>query len=415
MKGFIPKMAFQNLMRYRKRSMITAGAIAYGLMMFIVIRSLLIGIDTESEINLRLYETASGRIMAPGYWDQREERPLDLSFHPSSVEKLLDESGAGWAPRVRFGGDLVFFKNPFPEDGSIPGVFTAIDPVQDSEAFMLRDSLVEGEWLDDGEYGLVLGHWLAEDIGAEIGSTVIVLTDARDGFPTDTDLTVVGIVNCPNPEVTRSGMFLPLSVVDELLGMNGTVTEVNVNFGTGNRADDRFAALVPEVEALGFEALDWRVLGEDFIAISQAKAGGTGAIIGLILIIAGVGISNTMLMAVYERVRELGMMRALGMRNRQIRSLFLWESAGIGFFGGLYGVILGCLVNWPLTTRGLDFGFLLRDASFGYRIQGQMYGVWNAASIILAFVMGLVMSVFVAALSTHRILRLDIPTSLRFE
>lgn len=412
---FLPKMAFKNLARYKKRTMITAGAIAYGLMMFIVMRSLLTGIDNESETNLRLYETATGRIMAPGYWDDRETFPLEKSFDPEVVTPLLESSGAAYAPRISFGGDLIFYKDPFPEDGSIPGRFTAIDPERDDDVFMLRDSLSEGSWLVDGEQGLVLGHWLAEDIGAGIGYTVLVETQTRDGYVQVFDLEVVGIVNCPNPEITRSGMYLPLSVAEEYLEMDGDVTEVNVNFGTVSGADKDFAALIPDVEALSFEALDWRILGADFIAISQAKAGSSGMIIFLILIIAGVGISNTMLMAVYERVRELGMMRALGMRDRQIRALFLWESAGIGLLGGIYGVGLGALVNWPLVKFGIDYGFLLRESSFGYRIQGQMFGIWDFKSMITAFILGVGMTVLVAAVSTHRILRLDIPASLRFQ
>ena len=108
-------------------------------------------------------------------------------------------------------------------------------------------------------------------------------------------------------------------------------------------------------------------------------------------------------------------MRALGMRNRQIRALFLWESAGIGVLGGLYGVGLGALVTWPLVKWGIDYSFLLRDSSFGYRLQGQMYGVWDFPSMIAAFAMGVGMAVLVAAFSTHRILRLDIPASLRFQ
>ena len=412
---FLPKMAFKNLARYKKRTMITAGAIAYGLMMFIVMRSLLTGIDNESETNLRLYETATGRIMAPGYWDDRETFPLEKSFNPGVVTPVLEASGAGYSPRISFGGDLIFYKDPFPEDGSIPGRFIAIDPVQDADVFKLRESLSEGSWLVDGEQGLILGHWLAEDIGAGIGHTVLVETQTKDGYAQVFDLEIVGIVNCPNPEITRSGMFLPLSVADEFLEMDGDVTEVNVNFGTMNGADADFAALAPDVKSLGLEALDWRILGADFIAISKAKAGSSGMIIFLILIIAGVGISNTMLMAVYERVRELGMMRALGMLNRQIRALFLWESAGIGLLGGFYGVGLGALVTWPLAKWGIDYSFLLREASFGYRIQGQMYAVWDFPSMIIAFFLGVGMAVLVAAFSTHRILRLNIPASLRFQ
>ncbi len=412
---YLPRMAFKNLARYKKRTLITASAISFGLMMFIVIRSLLIGIDTESEINLRLYETASGRIMVPGYWDERENAPLEKSFNPSSVQEVLKDSGAAFAPRISFAGDLIFYKDPFPEDGDLPGFFTAVDPVSDGEVFNLPDGIVEGRWLKEGDYGLVIGHWLAEDIGAEVGSTVLVETETIDGFPQLFDLEIVGIINCPNPEVTRSGMYLPLSVADEFLEMNGAVTEVNVNFGRDKRADAAFDRLVPQIEKLGLEALNWEILGADFIAISEAKSGGTGMIIMLILIIAGVGISNTMLMAVYERVRELGMMRALGMKDIQIWAMFLWESAGIGLLGGFIGVGLGALVNWPLAKYGIDYSFLLRESSFGYRIQGQMYGVWDVQSILTAFLLGVGLAVFVALFSTHRVLRLDIPASLRFQ
>jgi ABC-type lipoprotein release transport system permease subunit len=407
-------MAFKNLARYKKRTMITAGAIAYGLMMFIVMQSLLTGINRESETNLRLYETASGRIMVPGYWDERESFPLKKSFDPEILSPVLEKSGAAYSPRISFGGDLIFYKDPFPVDGSIGGRFTAIDPEKDSEGLRLKDSLSEGEWLKDGEPGLLLGYWLAEDIGAEIGSTVLVETQTRDGYAQVFDLEVLGFLNCPNPEITRSGMFLPLSTANEYLEMNGDVTEMNVNFG-GRSAESDFAALAGEVEKTGLQAVDWRVLGADFFAISRAKAAGTGTIVFLILIIAAVGISNTMLMAVFERVRELGMMQALGMRRRQIRALFLWESAGIGILGGIYGVGLGALVSWPLAKWGIDYSFLLRESSFGYRIQGHMYGVWDIKSMIAAFAMAVGMAVLVAAFSTHRILKLDIPSSLRFE
>lgn len=409
----LPKMAFRNLARYKKRTFITAGAIAYGIMMFVVVQSMLKGVDDESIANLKFYETADGRIMQMGYWEKRERLPLDKSFKPEVLAPILESVNASWAPRIVFGGDLIFYKDPFPEDGSIPGQFTAIDMTRDAEVFRLKDTLEYGYWPAPDEPGLVLGHWLAEDIGADIGSPVLVATRTRDGQVQVFDLTITGIINCPNPEITRSGMFLPIAIADNYLEMDAHVTEVNVNFAMDNTAENEFKSLLKPLSALGLEALDWKVLGADFITVSRTENTFDGLLLVILLIIAAVGISNTMLMAVYERTRELGIMRAMGMRDRQIRALFLWESGGIGLLGSILGLVLGVLINWPIVHRGIDYSALMRDNSFGYRVQGQLYGVWDPLAIIGAFFLGIALAVLVTSFSTHRILRMDISSSLR--
>ncbi len=129
---------------------------------------------------------------------------------------------------------------------------------------------------------------------------------------------------------------------------------------------------------------------------------------------AAVGISNTMLMAVFERSREVGMMRALGMSDRKIRSLFLWESTGIGVTGSFIGIFIGALVNIPLVKYGLDYSSLMRDADFGYRTDGIFYGTWHFPGYFYAALLGVGLSVLVAAVSIRRVLRMDIPSSLRY-
>lgn len=85
------------------------------------------GIDGESIANLKFDETAAGRIMQKNYWDKRESLPLDRSCNSEELTPFPESANASWSPRIVFGGDLVFCKDPFPEDGSISGRFTAID------------------------------------------------------------------------------------------------------------------------------------------------------------------------------------------------------------------------------------------------------------------------------------------------
>jgi ABC-type lipoprotein release transport system permease subunit len=108
------------------------------------------------------------------------------------------------------------------------------------------------------------------------------------------------------------------------------------------------------------------------------------------------------------------MMRAMGMRDRQIRWMFLMEAGGIGFFGSLGGVILGSLVNIFLVTRGIDYSAFMQQGDMGYRFAGIAYGIWNPGTFMTAFVVGVLMALFVAWLPTRRALKLEIPVCLRF-
>ena len=165
----------------------------------------------------------------------------------------------------------------------------------------------------------------------------------------------------------------------------------------------------------GLTAMTWRTMAADYLAVAEAKRGGTGMILFLIFIIAAVGISNTMLMAIYERIRELGMMRSLGMADSGIRAAFVVEAAGIGLIGSLIGIVLGILINLWVVNVGFDFSFISRDMDIGYRIQSVMRGVWNIKTMIGAFFAGTIISTIVAFIPTGRALRMDIPDCLRHQ
>jgi ABC-type lipoprotein release transport system permease subunit len=172
--------------------------------------------------------------------------------------------------------------------------------------------------------------------------------------------------------------------------------------------------LAPLAAEKGLSLVDWRVRGADFVALAEAKKSGSSVVLFLVFLIAAVGISNTILMSIFERVRELGMMRALGMKDRSIRILFLMEAAGIGLMGSIGGVILGALANIPLVNKGIDYSELLEQGDMGYRISSIMYGTWDTATFMTAFFIGLFMAVLVAWLPTRRALKLGIPVCLRY-
>jgi ABC-type lipoprotein release transport system permease subunit len=415
---FIISLALKNLSRYKRRTIITAVAIAVGLMMYIVVDSILLGAEFESMRNLRWYETASARIMHPDYWEDRLMRPLDISIEdPYTIVDSLRKEGIAAAPRTMFSADLILYSEDFGEDGHMPVQVTAVDPELDNSVFRFEDTLIEGRFVESGTNELVIGSWFAEDIGAKVGYWVTLVTRGNGGFYEAMDMQIVGIVNCPNPNVNRTLLMVPIDTIGDYLAMEGAATEINITLPESAKIAEEVARIQQLLDPNGNNLLvvSWDDLARDYVALAEAKRGGTGMILFLVFIIAAVGISNTMLMAIYERIRELGMMRALGMNDRSIQLAFMVEAGGIGLIGSTIGVLLGIAINFYMVNVGIDFGLLMRDMDMGYRIQSSFRGTWNPSTIITAFFFGSILSMLVAWIPTRRALKMDIPSCLRHQ
>lgn len=416
---FILQLAAKNLMRYKRRTAITAVAIAFGLMMYVFVDSLLLGAELESMRNLRWYETASLRVHDSAYWEDRYFLPLDASIEsPQPILDLLKTKGITATARTSFAADMILYQDDFGEDGNMSVQVTAINPATDFDVYRFENTLIEGRFLQSGEMdGIVLGSWFAEDIGAKVGYWVTLVTRGKGGFYEAFDMEIVGIINCPNPNVNRSLVMMDIQAADLYLAMDGSISSIDIVLGEKSNLNEVVQSLQPKLQAIDADLTlyTWEDLARDYLAILEAKQGGTGMILFLVFIIAAVGVSNTMLMAMYERMRELGMMRALGMRDRDILLAFLFEAGGIGLLGSVVGILLGCLANLYLVNVGFDFGFMFRDMDIGFRIQNVMRGAWSIPTLIKAFLSGIGLSMIVAFLPIRRALKLDIPTCLHHQ
>ena len=413
---FLIRFAWKNLSRYRKRTVITSLALAFGIGLYIFTDSMLVGIAEESERNLIWYETSSARIMDKGYWKEKDNLPL--KYLVDNKEQLIDKlnsAGIKAAPRTVFGGEIIVYKDPYPEDGSIYSKIFAIDPARDSDVFRFKDTVIKGRYLKPGENGVLMGSWLAEDIGADVGFPLTITTRTRDGYMQVIDTEIVGIINCPNPYINRASLFIPLDTADSYLDMRGGVTEIDMKYSNYRKAELISSNVLGKLGPLaeGIEIKTWRDLAADFIALAEMKSKSSGIILLLIFVIAIVGVSNTMLMAVFERERELGMMRAMGMEDKQVRRAFLLEAAGIGVIGSLAGILFGILLDFLIIHWGIDYTSILRKADMGYRVSGVLYGSWNPAAMIKAFFIGILLAVASAWIPVKRGLKMEITDTLR--
>jgi ABC-type lipoprotein release transport system permease subunit len=163
-----------------------------------------------------------------------------------------------------------------------------------------------------------------------------------------------------------------------------------------------------------WEVLDYKGLAQEFIQLAQMKSGGSQIIIFLIIIIAVIGISNTMLMAVFERVKEIGMMRAMGMKDRSIVVTFIFEAIGVGLIGSVVGLVIGFLLTWWMVEVGMDMRSMIEGmGNIGYRTAGIFRAAWNWGTMVNAFIMGIIIAGSVAFFPARRATRMQITDCLR--
>jgi ABC-type lipoprotein release transport system permease subunit len=248
------------------------------------------------------------------------------------------------------------------------------------------------------------------------------------------DAVVAGVINSPDPLPNGNTAYIPLDVLQDEAGMmlEGAVTELlirekNVSDsrlpGKSESAEAITTALERGLSARGLSLPDelgvktWFDYSDDYLSYEAIQTGMPQILAYLLLLLSLLGISNTILLAILERTKETGMMRAMGMTDKQMIMTYMLEAGFLGFIGSILGIILGCLVNYPMVKYGIDFSAMAETLSdgIGFRTTGEFRSVWNIPVIIGSGIVATILSSLMAFFPTRRAVKMAITDSLRFE
>jgi putative ABC transport system permease protein len=383
------KLAFRNIFRNFRRTFFTFIAIAVGLALMLLADSMLQGIDAQSFAKIINYETGHIKIFPLGYQKDKDNLPLDKLINaPERIFGVLrqDAEVAGVTSRINF---RIMLSDRIDE---IPAVGVAVNPADDQSVFQLKQSVVQGQFLAGSEEAMLIGDKLAQDFGVGVGDYLTVLARTKYDTYQALDLKIKGILRTDDPQVDWYSVVIPLDLGQSSLDLKQGVTEIDIKLKNIGDVDFFKKKLAKEIP--GLEIVTWKDLAEDVMAISKAKYTGTFTIFFTIVLISLIGISNTILMAAFERVKEIGMMEAMGMRRREIVKLFVLEGTMIGLLGSITGCLLGALLvgGW-MVPYGIDYSQFMRQMGpIGYRTTGHFTGTWHFIMFPVAFIFGIVVS-----------------------
>ncbi len=405
------KLAYRNVMRNRRRSIITFIAIACGLGAMVIGQGVLIGIGEQSERNLMDNETAHIKVFAPGYLDNKESEPLDYSIEDpdrivSELRKLPLVEGA--SERVAFPIML--------NDGvnDLPCLAVGIDPESDANVFKISGAITDGNYLSGGDDGMLIGSGLAKIFEVGVGDYLTIITRTLYDAIEARDLRIEGIVDTGNPNIDRNTVYVPIGLARDSLEMDRKATEIAIrikNLRHISQAEKGIKGVLSE-NGIKADVSTWDKLAEDFLKLHRMKKSGQGIIMAIIVVITAVGIANTMLMASFERTREIGALMALGMKPRRVLLLFLLEGAIIGGIGSLVGCLIGGAVTYYWEVYGIDLSSY-GDMDLGYPVKGVFYAALTFSSLVYTFIFGVFVSIIASLYPARRASRLEPTEALR--
>ena len=358
MNGGLLQLAWRNLWRNRRRTFITMAAIAFGYAMLLFVACLMAGLRWQMIQNGTCLVMSQIQIHAPGYYPNRSLQKTLGGRKGTDVSALLaavsaDRRVSAVAPRV-YGYALLSAAHR-----SAGVELMGVVPDQEPKITTLNTQIAKGSYLTARvPKGVVIGDKLASTIGIELNSQIVLLTQAADGSMGNDVYTVVGILHTGLDAVDRGLVLMTLSSLQDLLHLApARIHEVGIKLNNINAATKVAAALEVKLgKTLPVRVMAWPELAPELANYVQFNHGVTVVLFFIFFLVAVIGVMNTMLMAVYERTREFGMLMAVGMRPAQVIRLILTEAAGLGLASLVVGATLGVPLLWYLQAHGLDLG-----------------------------------------------------------
>lgn len=344
------RIAFRNCFRQRRRSVLTLAAMAGGF----ALCSLSIGISDGTYLGLidafTRDRTGHVQIHGKGYLDKPTlYNTIDDPDRLGETVESLDVVEA-WTPRV-YSPVLAAVGNKT-TGARIVGVL----PGREARTTRLKSKVSAGRFLTmRSEPEVMLGFGLAEALGATTDDEVILIGQAADGSIANDVYRVVGIVGDGKDPYQRVACYMHLTVSQSFLELGQRVHEMAVVLADPSASARTASRLKGLLAGRSVEVSPWQVVERAFYRAMQADLQGMWISLGIINLIVAIGVLNTVLMAIMERTREFGVLRALGTRPAAVFLLILGETACLSVLGVLIGGGLGVICNTILAKYGIVY------------------------------------------------------------
>lgn len=352
---FILRMATRNVFRQTGRTALSLVSIIFGVGVLILGRGFIGGMK-ENIIRAQI-DTVSGHVLAvpAGYPTLGVQHPLDTLLHLDGDQaEWLDGHSQSWTRRTFFTTRIIHGRDAIRARG------IGFDPDTDAAVFPREGWRLEGTIPTGAKDGVLVSAGLARMFGVGPGDPLTFEVRTPAGAINALELTVAGVVRSGNPAFDRIGVMMPEPLVRDLVRTGDAFSHLALRLASRDDADSVAAGLRERMG--GARITTWHKEAEGLLELQDMRQVMLDVIALALMAIAATGIANTVLMAAYERVREIGTLRAMGMTRGDVVRLFVTEGAIMGVAGALLGAFAGGLTVRHFATHGIDLSGMLEKA-----------------------------------------------------
>ena len=384
------KLALRNVTRQYGRTTLSMVSVIAGVAVIIAGRGFIGGVS-ENLVRAQV-DSLSGHVVAmpADYPTAGVQHPVDgLIELPPATRQWLGEHAVAWTQRVMFSPRAVKGRD------AVRLRAYGFDPATDEAVFPRDQWRVDGRIPSTRADGVLVSASVARVLGLEVGGTVLLEQRTSAGALNALELPVAGIVRTGNPVIDRLGIFVPKGVVDELVRPEGRFSHLCVRLADRDASDAAAAALRDQYGGAA-RVRTWYDEAEGMLEVQQIRQRVLDFLALALLAVAAAGIANTVLMAAYERVREIGTLRAMGMTRQGVVLLFMLEGFIMGVAGSLLGAALGAWIVQKYARDGIDLSGFMEAAGDGAQnlaFTATLYLAFSWSTVVVATITGVVIAV----------------------
>lgn len=402
----LTRIAWRNIWRNRVRSLILLSSIALGVWAGIFMLSFSWGMSIQYVQMAIKGQISHIQLHHPEF---KEEKKIDFAIPQASA--IVDRIEAMEGVQAACGRTITSGMISSPVAGA-PANISGVNPEQELAVTMMNDNIIEGDYFStDRKNQILISEKLANKLKVKLNHKIVLTLQDVDGNITAGAFRITGIYKTRNSTTDELNVFVKSSDLSPLLGLNeGELHEIAVLLKEHVELAPVYNQLKSDFPTLRVE--DWRILAPELRLIVDSFKQNMYVFMSIILLALTFGIINTMLMAVLERVHELGVLMAIGMNKLSVFLMIMLETLYLAVIGGACGLILSYITIHLLGKTGIDLSAFSRGLE-SYGMDTLVYPALQNNQYLEIFIMIFVAAILSAVYPAYKALKLNPVQAIR--